>query len=140
MISENRQRDPLTPKEYIHFYTHEKKSADIAVKINLRLRLSNTEQRYVDFIIRNHLKALTLFTAFKHNGLTKKTTARFFLKYGHMAKEILIHTAADLYGKGIKKNARAFNEFLNHMIQIHTDSFLPQNAIPPLINGNGPDP
>jgi len=124
-------------KGNIHFYTHEKKSADMAVNINRRLRLSNAEQRYVDFIIRHHLKALPLYTAFKHDRLTKKAAARFFLKCGHMAKEILIHTAADLYGKGIKENTREFIEFLNHMIQIYSDSFLHIESIPPpLINGN----
>lgn len=53
-----------------------------------------------------------------------------------MIKEILIHSAADFYGKGINKNMQAFIEFLNYMIKQHTDLFVPLKTFPPLINGN----
>ena len=53
-----------------------------------------------------------------------------------MTQEILIHSAADLYGKGINKNTQAFIEFLNYMIKEHTDLFLPLKSSPPLIDGN----
>ena len=123
-----------------HFYRHEKISADMAVKINQRLRLSNQEQHYTNFIIRNHIKPLSLFTAYNLNRLSKKAILRFFLKCDQMTKDILIHTAADLYGKGttenIRKNTRAFIEFLNHMIIQYNHSFLPKKSTPPLITGD----
>jgi len=130
----------IDPKGQIHFYRHEKISADMAANINKRLRLSNQEQRYIDFIIRHHLSLLSLFTAYTQNRLSKKAIARFFLKCDRMTKEILIHTTADLYGKGvnenIRENTRAFIEFLNHIINFYTDSFLPQKSNPPLITGD----
>ncbi len=130
----------IDPKGRIHFYRHEKISADMAAKINQRLRLSNQEQRYTDFIIRHHLSLLSLFTAYTQNRLSKKAIARFFLKGEHMTKDLLIHTTADLYGKGtnknIRKNTRAFIEFLNHMIIQYNHSFLPKKSNPPLITGD----
>ncbi|MDO9265033.1 MAG: HD domain-containing protein, partial [Desulfosalsimonadaceae bacterium] len=49
----------------VHFYHHEQESADMALKVHQRLRLSKRQQTYVDFIIRHHLKPLSLFTAFQ---------------------------------------------------------------------------
>ncbi len=53
-----------------------------------------------------------------------------------MTKDILIHTAADLSGKGINKNTRAFIKFLNFLITRYNESFLPKKTIPPLIDGD----
>lgn len=130
------QTRSIDAKGRIHFYSHEKLSANMAVKINQRLRLSNDEQKYVDFIIRNHLRPLSLFNAYNQNRLSKKAVSRFFLSCGQMTKDILIHTTADLYGKGINKNTRAFIEFLNYLIPIYTNSFLPKKSCPPLITGD----
>lgn len=126
----------IDAKGRIHFYSHEKISADMAVNINRRLRFSNQEQQFADFIIRHHLRPLSLFNAFKQDRLSRKSVSRFFLKCHPMAKEILIHSAADLYGKGINKNTQAFIEFLNYMIKQYTDLFLPLKSSPPLIDGN----
>jgi putative nucleotidyltransferase with HDIG domain len=130
------QTRTIDEKGRIHFYSHEKVSADMAVKVNQRLRLSNDEQNFVDFIIRNHLRPLSLFNAYNQNRLSKKAVSRFFLSCGQMTKDLLIHTAADLYGKGIHKNTQAFFEFLNYLIDFYTNSFLPKKSCPPLINGN----
>jgi len=120
----------------VHFYAHEKISADMAVKINKRLRFSNQEQLYVDFIIRNHLKPLSLFTAYQKNRLSPKAITRFFLKSGDMTADLFIHTIADIYGKGIEKNTNAFVEFTNHMIHTYLNKFVPRASNPPLINGH----
>jgi putative nucleotidyltransferase with HDIG domain len=130
------QTRTIDEKGRIHFYSHEKVSADMAVKVNQRLRLSNDDQNFVDFIIRNHLRPLSLFNAYNQNRLSKKAVSRFFLSCGQMTKDLLIHTAADLYGKGIHKNTQAFFEFLNYLIDFYTNSFLPKKSCPPLINGN----
>ncbi len=53
-----------------------------------------------------------------------------------MTKEILIHSAADLYGKGIKKNTWEFIEFLNYMIKQYNYLFMPLNSTPHIIDGN----
>ncbi len=123
-------------KGHIHFYSHEKISADMAAKINQRLRLSNLEQNYVDFIIRHHLRPLSLFNAYSKNRLSRKSISRFFLQCGQMTNDLLIHTVADLFGKGINNNTRTFLKFLNYMIKLYTDSFLPKKTNPPLINGD----
>jgi tRNA nucleotidyltransferase/poly(A) polymerase len=120
----------------IHFYGHEKSSANMAAKINLRLRISNDEQKYLDFIIRNHLKPLSLFNAYNQDRLSRKAVSRFFLLCGTMIKDLLVHTTADLYGKGIIKNTQAFIEFLNYLISAYTNSFLPKKSCPPLITGD----
>ena len=130
------QTRTIDAKGRIHFYSHEKLSADMDAKINRRLRLSNYEQDYVDFIIRFHLRPLSLFNAYNQDRLSKKAISRFFLLCGTMTKDLLIHTTADLYGKGINKNTRAFIEFLNYLIPIYTDSFLPKKGLSTLINGN----
>lgn len=121
---------------HIHFYAHEKKSADLAAAINRRLRLSNAQQHYVDFIIRNHLKALTLFNAWKNGRLTQKAITRFFLRCDPMTREILLHTTADLHGKGKSENTRQFIRFLNHMVEIYANSFLPKKLSASLITGH----
>lgn len=126
----------IDAKGRIHFYRHEKISADMALKINRRLRFSNQEQQFADFIIRHHLRPLSLFNAFKQDRLSQKSVSRFFLKCDPMTKEILIHSAADLYGKGINKNTQEFIEFLNYMIKQFTDFFVPLKSSPPLIDGN----
>ena len=119
----------------IHFYTHETKSADMADAISRRLRLSNHSRQCVDFIIRHHLRPLSLFNAFRQHRLTKKAISRFFLKCHPLTEEILIHSTADLYGKGIRKNIREFTRFLNHIIDEYTDSFTPKKTLPPLLTG-----
>ena len=120
----------------VHFYAHEKISADMAAKINKRFRFSNQEQLYVDFIIRNHLKPLSLFTAYQKNRLSPKAITRFFLKSGGMTADLFVHTIADIYGKGIEKNTIAFIEFADYMIRTYVNTFMPQASNPPLINGH----
>ena len=53
-----------------------------------------------------------------------------------MTADLFIHTIADIYGKGIRKNTIAFIEFTNHMIQAYINTFVPQASQPPLINGH----
>ncbi len=122
-------------KGLIHFYAHEQISADMTRNISRRLRLSNQEQHYSDFIIRHHIKPLSLFTAYSHQRLSQKALNRFFLKCGPMTKDLLIHTAADIYGKGVMQNRDEFIEFIRHILDLYTDSFLPRSSEPPLING-----
>ena len=62
-----------------HFHGHCKESAEMARKISTRLKFSTFEKNYIDFIIRNHLKPLSLFTALQKKTLTPKGLTRFFI-------------------------------------------------------------
>lgn len=120
----------------IHFYGHERTSADLARHITQRLRFSVHDQAYVDFIIRNHILPLSLFVADRRRPLSARATARFFLKTGAFTKDLLAHTMADLVGKGIPENTRNFVRFIRNLLAVHAASFMPRKSSPPLINGN----
>jgi hypothetical protein len=103
-----------------------------------RLRFSNHEASYIDFIIRNHIRPLFLFTAHQNKTITQKGIARFFLKFGNYAPDLLIHTIADIKGKGNKNDERneAFINFAREMVKYYFSYFQPENSKPPLITGN----
>ncbi|MFH1581804.1 MAG: HDIG domain-containing metalloprotein, partial [Pseudomonadota bacterium] len=84
----------------IHFYGHGKKGADMANKISKRLKLSTSERYYIDFIVRNHIRPLFLFISHQKKILTKKNVTRFFIKCGDNTPALLLHTIADIQGKG----------------------------------------
>jgi len=121
----------------IHFYGHGKKSADMTKIIARRLRFSNHEASYMDFIIRNHIRPLFLFIAYQNKTITKKGIARFFLICGKYAPDLLIHTMADIKGKKDKKDARneSFIKFARKMIKYYFSYFQPEKAKPSLITG-----
>ena len=121
----------------IHFYGHSRESADLAQKISQRLRFSNREKRFIDFIIRNHLKPLSLFSAMQKKTLTQKSLTRFFMKCGENTPALLLHTLADIMAKRDKPNQtnKAFIGFAKEMIHDFFYSFKPKIKEPPLITG-----
>ena len=122
----------------IHFYGHGKKSADMAKNIARRLRLSNHEASYIDFIIRNHIRPLFLFSAHQNKTITQKGIARFFLKCGKYAPDLLVHAMADIMGKGNKNDERneSFMNFAREMVRYYFQYFQPKKLTPPLITGS----
>ena len=139
----------------IHFYGHGKKGADIASKISKRLKLSTNERYYVDFIVRNHIRPLFLFISHQKKILTKKGMTRFFIKCGDNSPALLLHTIADIQGKGdkpvcvqrtgredvrlvcVQRTGRdaAFIEFAKAMLLRFFSDFMPRQIKPPLITG-----
>jgi len=130
----------------IHFYGHGKKGADIANKISKRLKLSTNERYYIDFIVRNHIRPLFLFISHQKKVLTKKGITRFFIKCGDNVPALLLHTIADVQGKGDKEDVRpvyvqrtgrdtAFIEFAKAMLHDFFSDFMPGIIKPPLITG-----
>jgi putative nucleotidyltransferase with HDIG domain len=132
----------------IHFYGHGKKGANIANKISKRLKLSTSERCYVDFIVRNHIRPLFLFISHQKKILTKKGITRFFIKCGDNAPALLLHTIADIQGKGnpanggvrpvcVQRTGRdaAFIEFAKAMLLRFFSDFIPGKIKPPLITG-----
>lgn len=127
----------IDKKGNIHFYGHGKKSADMTKNIVHRLRFSNHEASYIDFIIRNHIRPLFLFIAHQNKTITQKGITRFFLKCGKYAPDLLIHTMADIKGKGNKNDERneAFINFAKEMVKYYFSYFQPEKSKPSLITG-----
>ncbi|MFC1812416.1 CCA tRNA nucleotidyltransferase [Thermodesulfobacteriota bacterium] len=122
-----------------HFFGHSRKSADMALKIGNRLRFSTREKRFIDFIIRNHIRPLSLFLAHQNNTLTSKGKTRFFMKCGPDTAYLLLHAMADFMGKKDdheQKKDVAFTSFLKGLIQAFFSDFKPRSNEPPLITGD----
>ncbi|MGD2028448.1 MAG: HD domain-containing protein [Desulfobacterales bacterium] len=121
----------------IHFYGHSRKSADLALKLSQKLRLSNREKRFVDCIVRNHLHPLFLFTAMQKKKLTPKGVTRFFKKCGDNTPALLLHTIADSRAKQDPSNQtnEIFIGFVKEMMHQFFYRFKPKIDEPPLITG-----
>lgn len=120
-----------------HFYGHARKSADMAQKISQRLRFSNHERQFIDGIIRNHMKPLSLFTAYEKKTLTQKGITRFYKKCGEYTPALLLAAIADTKAKQYKLNEKnkAFKSFLKKMIFEYFYHYQPISDEPPLITG-----
>lgn len=120
-----------------HFYGHARKSADMAQKISQRLRFSNHERQFIDGIIRNHMKPLSLFTAYEKKTLTQKGITRFYKKCGEYTPALLLAAIADTKAKQNKLNEKnkAFKSFLKKMIFEYFYHYQPISDEPPLVTG-----
>jgi len=119
----------------VHFYGHSKKGAEITKGISSRLKLSTKEKYFIDFIIRNHIDPLHLFVAKSEGTLTNKGITRFFIKCGDNTPCLLLHSIADIKGKGDKANEE-FIEFAKNMILKYFSEFMQRKKMPALITGN----
>jgi len=119
----------------VHFFGHAKKSADMAETIGLRLKFSRRQQQFLDFIIRNHLRPLSLFTARRNNALSPKGLARFFLTCGDNTPFLLLHALADSQAKKNDPDNDDFKAFVRDLLQRYFTDFKPLQIKPPLITG-----
>jgi poly(A) polymerase len=120
-----------------HFYGHARKSADMTQKISQRLRFSNHERQFIDGIIRNHMKPLSLFTAYEKRTLTQKGITRFYKKCGVYTPALLLAAIADTMAKqnNLSQKSKAFMSFLKKMIFEYFYNYQPLRDEPPLITG-----
>jgi len=127
----------LDNKGEFHFYGHAKKGADLAKLISKRLKLSSRERDFIDFIIRNHLRPLSLFIAHQKKTLTSKGVTRFFMKCKDNIPYMLLHAVADFKAKQDLATARnkAFVTFLETLMDNFFSGFQHQSKTPPLITG-----
>ena len=127
----------IDSKGKIHFYGHPQKSADLAQKISQKLKFSNREKEFADFIIRNHLNPLFLFTAMQKKTLTRGVT-RFYIKYGDNTPALLLHTIADTMAKRDMPNQanKVFLCFVTDMIRNFFYDFKRKSKEAPLITGH----
>lgn len=121
---------------HVHFYGHGKKSAEIAAGIAARLKLSNRQAGYLDFIIRSHIRPLHLFNAFSKGQLTVRAKTRFFIHCGRHTPDLLLHAMADIEGKGnAQPRDRKFIEFARQLLGEYIGDYLPRSAHRPLLGG-----
>jgi len=120
----------------VHFYNHEKIGADMAGGICRNLRFSNHQTRYVDVIIRNHLRPLFLFTAYREGRLNQRAVNRFFLKTKPYSIDLLLLAVADAQGKGSGSDSDGFTKFADTLVSDYIDGFLPMAAAPSPIDGH----
>jgi tRNA nucleotidyltransferase/poly(A) polymerase len=123
--------------ENIHFFGHEIIGAEMAKRISKRLKLSNIEADYIDFIIRNHIAALNLYNSGDKNPPSKRSLTRFFIKCGDMTPDILLHTIADIKGKGNEaKGNEDFLSFASYLLKEFFSDYKVKKTGPRLITGN----
>ena len=123
--------------ENIHFFGHEIIGAEMAKQISKRLKLSNIEADYIDFIIRNHIAALNLYNSGDKNPPSKRSLTRFFIKCGDMTPDILLHTIADIKGKGNEdKGNEDFLSFASYLLKEFFSGYKVKKTGPRLITGN----
>lgn len=102
----------------IHFYGHTATSAAMARPIFKRLRMSNKQAHWVEWIIDNHSRPHDLFKLDQCNRLTPKAIGKFLRKTGENAPCLILHAMADNLGKnpdisnGIKQRLDFFSQLL----------------------------
>lgn len=99
----------------VHFFGHEKISADISGCIAKRLKFSNYEANYMDFILKNHMKVLHLYESYKRKPLTDKSITRFFVKCKDYIPDLLFHAIADMESK-TKNDDTGNGDFINFIV------------------------
>ncbi|MDP2861558.1 MAG: HD domain-containing protein [Desulfobacterales bacterium] len=123
--------------ENIHFFGHDIIGAEMAKQTSKRLKLSNFEADYIDFIIRNHIAALNLYNSGDKNPPSKRSLTRFFIKCGDMTPDILLHTIADINGKGNEaKGNEDFLSFASYLLKEFFSGYNVKKTGPRLITGN----
>jgi len=121
----------------IHFFGHDKISAEIVKQISKRLKLSNIEADYIDFIIRNHIAALNLYNSSDKDFPSKRSLAHFFIKCGEKTPDILFHTIADIKGKvNEDKRNENFLSFASYLLKEFFSVYKVKKTGPRLITGN----
>ena len=121
----------------IHFYGHERRSAQMAKHICRRLKCSNRVAETVQFLVRHHIRPLYLYTARRQQNAAPRAVTRFFIKCGVYFPELLVMAAADALGK-IEKHRRQRDAYVAFLVQLKQDfetEFKPRASRPQLISG-----
>ena len=80
------------PDGKVSFYGHQELGADAAAQIGRRLRLSRNDVRYVELVVREHMRPGQLRAA---DVLTPRALYRFFRDLGDAGPDVLLHELAD---------------------------------------------
>ena len=127
----------------IHFYGHESKGFEMAQKTGDRLKFSNRARRAVSGMIKNHLAPLFLFISetdaksSKSDDASRRLRRRFFLKHGHVAPALILHSTADILSKSPVNDTEndAFLRFARRLMEEGLHEFLPKIDRPSILTG-----
>lgn len=86
------QTKVVHPDGKVSFYGHQELGADAAERIGRRLRLSRNDIRYVELVVREHMRPGHLRAA---ETLTPRALYRFFRDLGDAGPDVLLHELAD---------------------------------------------
>jgi putative nucleotidyltransferase with HDIG domain len=120
------------------FYGHARKSAQMARTIGQRLRFSNREQRFIDCIVRHHMKPLSLFKAYEKKTATQKSIVRFYKKCDDNTPAVLLAAMADTKAKQYKMTSQS-KDLISFIEKLIYDYFMSYQALrdtSPLITGH----
>jgi len=122
----------------LHFYGHERQSAQMAEAICQRLKCSNRDTDQIQFLVRHHVRPRFLFTALHEQKAAPRAVTRFFMKCAEHIPDLLIMAAADMLGKEAEPSERsiAFMAFLNQLLVDFETNFKPGTSSPRLITGH----
>lgn len=111
-------------------------NADVRT-ICARLKLSNRQTHYVDFITRKHHWPLLLFEAHRRKRLSDRAVSRFFMTAADKAPDLFVHAAADAAGGTceIGDAKKTFAGFAQGVLRRYLTEFLPRKNAPPLLTG-----
>jgi poly(A) polymerase len=120
------------------FFGHARKSGEMAQTIGQRLKFSNHEQRFIDCIVRNHMKPLSLFTAYEKKTPPQRGLLRFYKKCGDNTPAVLLTAMADTKAKEHKMTSRGNDLvlFIRNLIYDYFMNYQFVSANPPLITGD----
>lgn len=125
----------VDPRGAVHFYNHTRKSAEMAATICKRLKFSNKDKQFVDFIIRSHLMPLSLQTLQATDKSRQTRTTRFFIKCGEYTPYLLMHALADHRSKSDQGKNDSFQTFIADLLRVYFCTFCPASRQAPLITG-----
>jgi len=122
----------------VQLHRYAEKSADLARAACKRLRFSNFETDYVEFIIGNHTYPFQLYAAHQKSRLNPRALSRFYRLCLDRTPDLLLHAVADFNGSAGEtgKNEDDFRNFAGNLIHTYYTDFIPRAAFPPIITGN----
>ena len=102
-----------------------------------RLKLSNREKNYIEFIVLNYQKLLTLFTSFQKEQLSDTAVTRLFMLSGDDLPDLILYvqsivTSGTNHTTEQKKN---FSIFAQILLKRFYSVFIPISVTPPLLTG-----
>jgi poly(A) polymerase len=122
----------------IRFFRHDGKGADLVRQICRRLKFSQKEQHYMEFLIRHHMQPLFLYNAHRQGELTERGIIRFFMRCRTHVPDLLLHALADMLAKGKKPDSSdlQFQNFMEHLSHKFHSAFKQKTTEIPLITGH----
>jgi hypothetical protein len=113
-------------------------NCDAVKTICARIKLSNRQTHYVNFIARKHRWPLLLFEANRRKRLSDRAVSRFFMVGGDKTPDLFLHAAADAAGGTceIGHQTPTFDGFARGLLRRYFTEFLPRKNSPPLLTGD----